>query len=90
MIQLRKLTYRLILIILAPIFIFSPNLVSAHEPVFSLGPETIYKGGVGVEAGAGFDKGDGKRETEFHYEVLYGLTPNVSLTLEIPHLIGEI
>lgn len=59
----------------------------AHEPVFSLGPETIYKGGVGIETEFEFESGDGQHSSLINYEVLYGLTKKVSLTLEIPQVL---
>lgn len=59
----------------------------AHEPVFSLGPETIYKGGIGIEVEGEFDKADEEREAAMNYELLYGVTENLSLTLKVPHLI---
>ncbi len=49
----------------------------SHEPIFGLGPGTIFKGGVGIEA-------EYVREGDFRgiaTEVLYGLTEDVSLTL---------
>jgi len=85
--NISRLRRCLILISFLTAGMFRPDLTLAHEPVFSLGPETIYKGGVGIEAEAEFDKADGKRGTEFDYEILYGVTENISVTLEIPHLI---
>lgn len=61
----------------------------AHEPVFSLGPETIYKGGVGIEAEVEFEKADEERETSLHYEVIYGLTENLALTAVVPHVLEQ-
>jgi len=62
---------------------------SAHEPVFSLGPETIYKGGVGIETEAAFDKADEAREAALHYEVIYGLTEDIALTAVLPHILEK-
>ena len=61
----------------------------AHEPVFSLGPETIFKGGVGIETEVEFEKADEERGTSLHYEVIYGLTENLSLTAEVPHVVEK-
>ncbi|MCH8118870.1 MAG: transporter [Planctomycetes bacterium] len=64
-----------------------PKQVFAHEPVFSIGPETIFEGGWGIETEFEFDDaGDGKTST-LHYEILYGLTKDLSLTLEIPQVL---
>ena len=57
---------------------------AAHEPVFGIGPETIYEGGLGVEVGFGFDDVGDRRTQELHTELLYGVTPDLSLTLEVP------
>ena len=63
--------------------------VFAHEPVFSLGPETIFKGGVGIETEVEFEKADEERETSLHYEIIYGLTENLSLTAVVPHVLEK-
>lgn len=61
---------------------------SAHEPVFGVGPETIYKGGVGIELGYDYeDLGGGRRDQLLHTEILYGATKDLSLTLEVPTLL---
>lgn len=68
-------------------FIFT-NSAFAHEPIFSLGPETIFKGGVGIETE--FEYGEnGEKETAIHTEILYGVTEKLSLTLGIPYLIEK-
>lgn len=65
----------------------SPGLLWAHEPVFSIGPETIYEGGWGIETGFEYeDSGDGETSS-LHYEILYGLTKDLSITLEIPQIL---
>ncbi len=54
-----------------------PLLGFSHEPIFGLGPGTIFRGGVGVEA-------EYVKEGSLQAvatEVLYGLTEDVSLTL---------
>ncbi len=61
----------------------------AHEPVFSLGPETIYQGGVGVETGFEFDQGEEEQATVLHSEILYGLTKNVTVTLSVPQILDS-
>ena len=71
------------------ILIFTSNLALAHEPIFSLGPETIYKGGVGIEAEVEYGKGGSDREAVIHYEIIYGVTENLSLTVELPHILEK-
>lgn len=63
------------------------RFAEAHEPVFSLGPETIYQGGVGLETEFEYESGDDHHSAFINYEILYGLTKKVSLTLEIPQVL---
>jgi len=71
----------------------------AHEPLFSLGPHTIYKGGIGIEfetellSKSGLlqngDKiSDPKDQVAtrlvFPTEIIYGMTPDLSFTAQIP------
>lgn len=53
-----------------------PVLSFAHEPIFGLGPGTIFKGGVGVETE--YER-EGSEEG-LATELLYGLTEDVSVT----------
>lgn len=78
---------RLAVVLAITAFIFTGS-ATAHEPVFSLGPETIYKGGIGVETEFEYEE-NGEKEAAIHYEVIYGVTENLSLTLEIPYLIEK-
>lgn len=61
--------------------------VQAHEPVFSLGPETIWEGGVGIETEFEFEGERGEQLSALHYEVLYGVTSDLSITLQVPQLL---
>lgn len=60
---------------------------AAHEPVFGIGPETIYQGGLGVELGVDFAREGGGRDRGLHTEFLFGVTEDLSLTLELPVLL---
>ena len=80
---------RLIALSLVSILIFTSHLALAHEPIFSLGPETIYKGGIGIESEVEYEKGGSDRETAIHYEIIYGVTEDLSLTIEVPHIIEK-
>ena len=60
---------------------------SAHEPVFSLGPETIFEDGVGIESEFELEDAEGERLTVMNWEILYGLRENVALTLKVPHVL---
>ena len=76
-----------------------PVMVMAHEPVFSLGPHTLYKGGIGIELeaellsksrllknGREMDDPQDRKATRiiFPTEIIYGLTTNLALTTRIP------
>jgi hypothetical protein len=71
----------------------------AHEPVFSLGPHTLYKGGIGVEFETEYlakskllengnrisDPMDQKAtRLVFPTEIIYGMTPDWAVTARIP------
>jgi len=65
----------------------------AHEPLFSLGPGTIYKGGIGVNMGI-----EGKRasnsnikdkELSLYTNIMYGITENLSVILATPLIIKK-
>ncbi len=60
---------------LAPLLLI-PSLPFAHEPIFGLGPGTIFKGGIGIETE--YERGDG--EEGIATEVLYGITEDLSVT----------
>ncbi len=68
----------------------SPPLVRsahAHEPVFGVGPETIYEGGVGLEVAWEFEDEGDERTALLHHELIYGLTPDLALTIEVPQVL---
>lgn len=80
---------RLFLFLLLSIFLSPTKLVLAHEPVFSLGPETIYKDGIGVETEFEFEQKGKDKERVIHYEILYGVTEDIALTLEAPQFLEK-
>ncbi len=49
----------------------------AHEPIFGIGPGTIFKGGIGIET----EYKKNEKEEGVATEILYGLTEDISLTL---------
>lgn len=64
-----------------------PHSLYAHEPVFSLGPETIWKNGFGIETELEFEQGPEGGDLAVHLAVIYGLTTTLSLSMEIPQII---
>lgn len=64
-----------------------PAPLAAHEPVFGVGPETIYEGGVGVELGYEYEDLGDEQDQLLHTELIYGATKDLSVTLEVPTLL---
>lgn len=71
------------------ILILITNLTFAHEPVFSLGPETIYKGGIGIETEIEYEKSGSEGKTVLHEEIIYGIRENFSLTIGLPFILQK-
>lgn len=61
----------------------------AHDPVFGLGPHTLYKGGYEVHLGAHREKGADERETEAELELKYGITADWVAGVGIPYVRHE-
>lgn len=61
----------------------SPGSIARHEPIFGLGPRTIWAGGYGLEIGLDRDKSKREKSWGLDYHVLYGLTANWSVTAEM-------
>lgn len=55
--------------------------LSAHEPLFGLGPHTVGQYGWALESEV--ERGDDGWTS--HYEILYGVTPDVAVTLAVPY-----
>ncbi len=65
----------------------------AHEPIFGLGPHTIFQGGVGIELEFEHERKTDPDERErvqaLHLEILYGWTDNLAVTLAVPAFLGQ-
>ena len=61
-----------------------PAAAHAHDPIFGLGPHTLFKGGVELHAGLLREVGDDERETEYGVAVKYGLTADWVVGIEAP------
>lgn len=57
--------------------------INKHEPIFGLGPRTIWKGGSGLEVGLDRDKSELEESWGLDYHTLYGITANWSVTAEL-------
>ncbi len=58
-----------------------------HNPIFGLGPQTIWRGGVGVALEGQFTQRTGALEERgrgLHGELIYGITQDVNLALAFP------
>lgn len=83
-----------ILVIIAFLLIFVfPLPLHAHEPIFGLGPHTIFKGGVGIEMEIEGEKASGSDEEEkeyvLHNEILYGITADLAITFTVPYVLNR-
>jgi hypothetical protein len=62
---------------------------SAHEPIFGLGPRPIWKGGLGFETELERQREEIDSVWSLKYELLYGITSDLAVTLELPHLVEK-
>ncbi|MFQ5680384.1 MAG: hypothetical protein ACE5HP_13110, partial [Gemmatimonadota bacterium] len=63
------------------------GVILKHEPVFGLGPQTIWKGGFGMEIQGEITRWKGQLEQErlaLHAQLIYGLTKDLSLSVAVP------
>lgn len=55
-----------------------------HDPIFGLGPHTIYQGGYEIHVGALRERAGDERETELEAHLAYGLTGDWLVGAEVP------
>lgn len=67
-------------IMMLVVFFPLSNAVHAHEPLFGLGPHTLYQYGWAVES----EFAKEGRAWAYHMEFLYGVTPDLAVTLGLP------
>lgn len=81
-------------ILLCGLLFLTPAVAAAHEPIFSLGPQTIYKGGIGLETKVEVERktGAGKKEDEWRIveEIAYGVTRDLTVTLQVPYRFRDV
>ena len=58
----------------------------AHDPVFGLGPHTLFKGGVEVHVGSHQEKAGDERATESEIAIKYGLTADWVAGIGLPYV----
>lgn len=61
----------------------------AHEPIFSVGPRTIWLDGLGLEVELEREHVGSEEVWALHYEALYGVTENQAFTLEVPQVLEK-
>lgn len=76
-----------ITVILATVLVASS--ATAHEPVFGQGPRTIWKRGFGFETEIEREREEIGSVWALKYELLYGITSDIAVTLEVPHLLEK-
>ena len=64
----------------------SVSWVQAHEPIFGIGPHTIYKDGIGLELEYEREQSEHGTEQALHYEAAYGLTADWVVVITIPQV----
>lgn len=62
-------------------------LARAHEPIFSVGPRTIWLDGLGLEVELEREHVGSEEVWALHYEALYGVTEDHAFTLEVPQVL---
>jgi len=70
----------------ASLLIFVSGVTSAHDPVFGLGPHTLFKGGIETHIGFDQSKANTNKAMESSLEVAYGITGNWTARVEIPYV----
>lgn len=58
----------------------------AHDPVFGLGPHTLYKGGIEIEVGGHRASAEHADENEFSASLKYGITGDWTVGISVPYL----
>lgn len=66
----------------------SPGDIARHEPLFGLGPRTIWENGYGLEVGLDREKAAREESWGLDYHALYGLTANWSVTAEMHQVLA--
>jgi hypothetical protein len=86
-----KLKYSVVIFIIlgAAVYFAFPVSAHAHEPIFGIGPRTIWRNGFGIEAEIERTLETLERQWLLNYELLYGVTANWAVTLEVPQYLSK-
>ena len=63
-----------------------PGIVCAHDPVFGLGPHTLFQGGYEVHAGVSREEQGNHTENEYLLALKYGITSDWTIGVAGPYL----
>lgn len=77
--------YRYMVAIAVGLLGWACSSVWAHEPLFGVGPHTMYQYGTEVETEVEADEGS----TGIDNEISYGITPDLGVTLAVPYVRKE-
>lgn len=83
------LARRLFLTIPVAFVMTVPQVSWSHDPVFSPGPHTIYKGGVEYHLEGRRTEAGGNAEKEYELAALYGITGDWTAGIELPYIDGD-
>jgi outer membrane putative beta-barrel porin/alpha-amylase len=67
----------------------APQRVAKHEPIFGIGPRTIWKNGLGFEVGLDRDKSRREETIGLGYHALYGITADWAVTAEADQVLSQ-
>lgn len=65
--------------------LLAPALAFAHDPVFGLGPHTLFRGGMEIHAEAHRERAGPEKEDELALELAYGITSDWAAGIELPY-----
>lgn len=65
--------------------LFSSQSAIAHDPIFSIGPHVLYKGGIETALEIQADKRGDDKDHELGLELVYGLTGELAVGVELPY-----
>lgn len=69
--------------------LFVGSQAQAHDPIFALGPHTLFKGGVETALHIERSEKSNMKETKLKSEITYGLTGDWVAGIEIPYAIND-
>ncbi len=67
------------------LLLLNSTVLQAHDPIFGLGPHTLFKGGTEVHIGLDRNEAGNNKETISTLELAYGLTGNWTARIELPY-----